>query len=44
MKKELVKTSYFLTILLFSAFNFSVLAQKKEKVEVIPKISTETLS
>lgn len=43
MKKELVKTSYFLTILLFSAFNFSVLAQKKDKVEVIPKISTETL-
>ncbi len=43
MKKGLVKTPCFLIILLFSVFNFSVSAQKKDKVEVIPKISPETL-
>lgn len=42
MTKKIVKISYFLTIFLF-ILNLSVSAQKKEKIEVVPTISTETL-
>ena len=44
MKKKLVKTSCFLTITLFFILNFSVSAQKKDRIDIIPKISTETLA
>ena len=44
MKKKLVKTSYFLTITLFFILNFSASAQKKDRIDIIPKISTETLA
>ncbi len=41
----MVKISCFLTILLLVfILNFPVLAQKKDRVEIIPKISTETLA
>ncbi|CAN5136891.1 hypothetical protein BH20ACI1_BH20ACI1_12660 [soil metagenome] len=43
MTKKIVKISYFLAIFLFIV-NLSASAQKKDTVEVIPKISTETLA
>ncbi len=43
MTKKIVKISYFLAIFLF-ILNLSVSAQKKETVEIVPTISTETLA
>ena len=43
MKKTMAKALYFLAILFF-IMNISVSAQKKDKIEVIPTISTETLA
>ncbi len=43
MIKKIVKISYFLAIFLFIV-NLSISAQKKERIEVVPTISTETLA
>lgn len=43
MIKKIVKISYFLAIFLF-ILNLSASAQKKERIEVVPTISTETLA
>ena len=43
MIKKIGKISYFLAFLLFT-FSLSAPAQKKEKIEIIPTISTETLA